>query len=237
LSVSSYSLPIVGYHDRPVAHTFFRQARETGHVALLLPGVGYTTHMPLLYYPARILLQLGADVLRVETMYARLSEYEALDPAERTRWVFADAAAACRAGLAQRTYRRITLVGKSLGTLAVGHLLATEPALPLRAEPTRLSSSQAQDEATAEIIWLTPLLWNETLREQIRQVKPRSLFASGSADPHYSADHLAALQGVTGGQAVVIENANHSLEIEGDVAQSLRALGQVVQAVQTFLAR
>ncbi len=218
MSVLACSLPIVGYHDRPTPHTFFRQAHETEHVALLLPGVGYTTHMPLLYYPTRILLQLGADVLRVETMYARLSDYEALDPAERTRWVFADAVAACRAALAQRTYRRMTLIGKSLGTLAAGHLLTAEPAL-----------------RAAEVIWLTPLLWNDALREQIRQVKPRSLFACGSADPHYSADHLAELRAATGGQAVVIENANHSLDIEGDVAQSLRALGQVMQAVQAFL--
>jgi predicted alpha/beta-hydrolase family hydrolase len=208
----------MGYRDESVPHTFFQRDGETRHVAILLPGLGYTAYMPLLYYPMRLLLALGADVLRVEYAYNRRADYGALSPAEQARCLFSDAVAACRVALAQRPYQQITLVGKSLGTLAMGYLLTIEDAL-----------------ARAQAIWLTPLLWNDMLRTQIQQTSPRSLFAIGTADPHYNPAYLADLQAATGGQAVVIDGANHSLEIESDVMQSLRALTQVMRAVQAFL--
>jgi hypothetical protein len=134
------------------------------------------------------------------------------------RWAFSDAAAACHAALAQRPYEKITLVGKSLGTLAMGYMLSTETAL-----------------ADAQAIWLTPLLWNEMLCSQVRQAKPRSLFVAGTADPHYNPSNLAKLQAATGGEQVLIEGGNHSLEIKGDVMASLRAIESVVRAVHAFL--
>jgi predicted alpha/beta-hydrolase family hydrolase len=212
------TLEITGYRDEPVPHTFLKQDVETDHVAILLPGVGYTTHMPLLYYPASLLLTMGADVLRVETVYIKQADFGALPGAEKARWAFADATAVCRAALDQRLYRRITLVGKSLGTLAMGYLLGTEDAL-----------------AQARAIWLTPLLSNDLLRAQIQQAKSCSLFAVGTADPHYDATRLAEVQAVTGGKVVVIEGANHSLEVEGDVKRSLQALEEVMDAIQAFL--
>lgn len=212
------TLEICGYRDEPVPHTFFRQAEDALHLAILLPGMGYTAYMPLLYYPMRLLLAAGSDVLRVEYLYARRAEYGTLAPQEQARWLFTDVTAACRAALAQRPYQQVTLIGKSLGTLAMGYLLSSEAAL-----------------GQAQAIWLTPLLWNDMLRAQIRRAKPPSLFATGTADPHYNLTYLAELQKATRGQAVVIEGANHSLEIEGDVIQSLRAMEQVMGAIQTFL--
>jgi pimeloyl-ACP methyl ester carboxylesterase len=213
------TLDIAGHQNRPVPHTFLKQKRDTQHLVLLLPGVGYTVHMPLLYYPMRVALDQGADVLRVETMYVKQEGFDALEPAARARQVYDDATAAFRTALGQRRYQRATLVGKSLGTLAMGHLLATEP-----------------DLSQVEAIWLTPLLWNDTLRSQIQKFHPRSLFAAGSADPHYSADHLAKARDATQGKALVIEGANHSLEIDGDLMGSLEALRRVVEAVLNFFA-
>jgi hypothetical protein len=174
--------------------------------------------MPLLYYPMLELLSIGADVMRVETVYVKRPEFEALSPAEKAHWVSTDATAACRAVLAQRSYQQITLVGKSLGTLAMGHLLTTEAALD-----------------NAQTIWLTPLLWHDILRSQIQQVRPRSLFAVGTADPHFDATCLAELEAATEGEKVVIDGGNHSLEIEGDVMASLQAVERVMRAVQSFV--
>jgi hypothetical protein len=213
------NLEISGYQDRPLPNTFLRQKRETDHLALLYPGVGYTAHMPLLYYPSLALTELRADVLRVETVYIKRSEYIELPAPERARWLFDDATAACRGALAQRAYQKLTLVGKSLGTLAMGSLLTAELELP-----------------QTEAIWLTPLLWNNTLRSQVQQARPRSLFAVGTADTHYSASYLAELEQATGGTSVVVDGGNHSLEIDGNLTASLEALERLVQAVQSFLA-
>jgi hypothetical protein len=55
------TLRIRGYRDEPVPHTFYEQEEAPAQVALLLPGMGYTSHMPLLYYPARIMLSMCLD--------------------------------------------------------------------------------------------------------------------------------------------------------------------------------
>jgi hypothetical protein len=43
---------------------------------------------------------------------------------EQAKWISGDVFAICNAALSYRSYPKITLVGKSLGTIAMGHLLA-----------------------------------------------------------------------------------------------------------------
>lgn len=216
--ISFKSLDISDYHGEPLSNTFMRQEQATRQLGVVLPGQGYTAHMPVLYYPTGLLANRGADVLCVEYDYYRKPAFGRASGIERSRWLFADAAAALEAGLAQRPYERIVLVGKSLGTLAMGHLITTD---------IRLAQSPC--------IWLTPLVRNETLRRQIAQAKPRSFFVSGTADPHYDPAGFAEIVEVTRGQSLVIESANHSLEIANNISESLRAMERVVQAVETFL--
>lgn len=216
--ISFKSLSIPDYHSEPLSNTFMQQEHATRQLAIVLPGQGYTAHMPGLYYPTSLLVNRGADVLCVEYDYYRKPAFGKASGVERSRWLFADAAAALEAGLAQRAYERIVVIGKSLGTLAMGHLITTDARL-----------------AQASCIWLTPLVRNETLRQQITQTKPHSLFVIGTADSHYDAAGLAEVVEATHGQSLVIKDANHSLEIVGNISESLRAMEQVVQAVETFL--
>lgn len=212
------TLNILGYRNEAVANTFFRQKHETRHVAILLPGLGYTAHMPIMYYPGRLLVARGADVLRVEYTYSRRPDFQALSDEGQDRWFHADVLAAYDAALAQRDYERLTLVGKSIGTLAIGYLLTTKAQLP---QP--------------QCVWLTPLLKNEQLRAQIKQVKHRALFVIGTADPEYDQARLAEVRQATSGESIVIDDADHNLEIAGDVAQSIRAIQQVIDGIQKFL--
>jgi hypothetical protein len=216
--VSFKSLAISDYHGEPLSNTFVQQEQAARQLAVVLPGLGYTAHMPVLYYPTSLLIDRGADVLRVEYDYYRKPAFGKASGVERGRWLFADAVAALEAGLAQRPYEQVVLVGKSLGTLAMGYLITTDARL-----------------AQALCIWLTPLVRNEMLRQQIGQTKPRSLFVIGTADPHYDPDCLSEVVKATQGQSVVIAGANHSLEVVGSIFESLRALERVVQAVATFL--
>ena len=107
---------------------------------LCFPGVAYTGDMPALYYPDRLLVQRGADVLQVKCAYHQPSLW-AISGAERARRLGQDVAVACEADLAQRAHEQITLVGKSIGTLAMGQLVTRD--------------ARFRD---AQCIWLTPLL-------------------------------------------------------------------------------
>ena len=212
------TLAITGYRDEPVPHTFLRQDEHARHVAILLPGIGYTCDMPLLYYPSRLLLARGADVLRVEYAYQQRADFKTATADEQGRWVVADVTAACQAVLAQRDYEQITFVAKSLGTLALGPMLTAEQRL-----------------ARAHVVWLTPLLRIDHVRTDIARWGGHSLFVIGTADPYYDAAYLAEVQSATGGETVVVDGADHSLEIEGDVLRSLEAMVQVMRAAQQFV--
>jgi len=214
------TLLIAGYRNEPVLNTFLRQDGEAREIAIVLPGVGYTCHMPLLYYPSQVLLTLGMDVLWVEYHYIRRPDYRALADAEQKQWLFADVTAACQAALTQRPYQQVTLIGKSLGTVAMSHLLAMD---------ARLARSRA--------VWLTPVLRNDEVRTQIQHSGPLALVAIGTADPYYDPAYLADLQTAAKSEVVVVDGADHSLEIAGDVGQSLQVLERVTRAIQTFVSK
>lgn len=134
-----------------------------------------------------------------------------------------DSVAACRALLDQRPYQRLTLIGKSLGTLAMGDLLTTFlVAMPVHA------------------IWLTPLFLDQELLEQIRQASAPSLFVIGTRDAGYDPAYVRAVREWYAGKGdvLVIEGADHGLGVgaEGaDVLGSVQALEQVMRAIQAFL--
>jgi hypothetical protein len=214
---SPETLQIAGYREQPVPNTFFRQDEATDHVAIVFPGVEYTCQMPLLYYPTRLLAARGADVLCVEYSYGR-PEIQALTEEERARWFVADVTAACHAALEQRPYNRVTVVGKSLGTLAMGHLFSAEAAL-----------------ADAEAIWLTPILRDDRLRAQIRAWGGKSLFVIGTADRYYDPALLEEVCRSTRGGGVPVPDADHSLEIKGDVWRSLEIIEGTLRIVIEFL--
>jgi len=214
---SVVTLEIRGYRDEPIPNTFFRQEHPADHLAVVLPGYEYTCDQPLLYYPVCLMLNRGADVLQVEYAYNRRREYQELPNADRQNWLFTDVTAACHAVLASRSYAQVTLIGKSIGTRAMGHLFTTD---------VRLSDAWA--------VWLTPLLRDEHLRARIRQGHQRSLFVIGTADTHYDPAYLDEARG-TMDNAVVIEGADHSLEIAGDVLKSLDAMMRTMHALQAFV--
>ncbi len=87
----------------------------------------------------------------------------------------------------------------------------------------------------AACVWETPLLTVEWLCSRIEQIRPHSLFIIGTADSFYKPDILKRLELATQGTSLVIEGADHSLEIPGDIPGSLTALNQMVEAVQEFL--
>jgi hypothetical protein len=214
---SSTTLDIRGHRDDAVPNTFFAQDSETHHLAFVFPGLSYTTHMPVLYYPRRLLLERGADVLLVEYDYREQANLRMPRDPERDHWFFDDVAAACGAGLGQRPYSGVTLVGKSLGTLAMGYLLT---------EGTRLPQAQC--------VWLMPLLRNDRLRAQMRRARGHSLFVIGTAAGHYDPAYLDEVRLASGGESVVIQGADHSLEIKGDTVGSIRAVEQTIRAMQLF---
>jgi len=57
----------------------------------------------------------------------------------------------------------------------------------------------------------------------------------GTADSHYDPAYLEEVRLASGDESVVIQGADHSVEIEGDTVGSIRAVEQIVRAMQQVL--
>lgn len=212
------TLVLTGYNDRTIPNTFIKQKTPASVAALVLPGWGYTAQMPLLFYTTEILLNKGVDVLQVDYAYNTLPEFATLDAESRNQWLFTDVAAAYRALCEQRTYEHIVLVGKSLGTLGVGHLLA------MQTTDTNVSA-----------IWMTPLVKHPKLRAQIKNFAGSALIVIGTDDQHYDAACLEEIGEAGTRKILAIEGANHGMNIPDDVPASIQVLEQIMRGVEIFV--
>jgi pimeloyl-ACP methyl ester carboxylesterase len=207
------SIPIQGYADRLVPNRLFRQAGAR-RLALILPGLRYSCDMPLLFYPARLMIQRGAAVLQVHSNYTQAA-FQSASKGEQARWLAEDAQAALKAGLAAGDFREAVLIGKSIGTLALASLAAAGVEAPS--------------------IWLTPLLRQPHLVEAALQQKGPALFIGSPSDPTFDPTQLERIQAAGKGEGLVIPGADHSLEIPGDIFASLEIMRQVLERIQAFL--
>src|SRR3712207_6742318 len=89
--------------------------------------------------------------------------------------------------------------------------------------------------STLGAVWLTPLLAEERLRQQISVYGGPSLFVIGTADPHFDPVVLEQMRVATIGEAVVVRNADHGMDVPGDPIASVRAVERVVEALSRFL--
>ena len=213
------SLEITGYGDQPVTNRFYRPDQAAVRLGIVLPGLGYNCDMPLLYYPTKLLLARGADVLQLRPDYNTL-EFQSLPGEERARRAGADALAALRVGLAQRDYAQVILVGKSIGTMALAHLVSTEARL-----------------ANAVTVWLTPVFRGRRVVEAAMQLEGPALFVAGTADNIFDAEAMSKVREATGADVLIVEGADHSMEIPGDVLRSLGVQDQVIHAIAEFFDR
>jgi hypothetical protein len=115
-----------------------------------------------------------------------------------------------RAALERVSGSRVVLVGKSLSSTAAS--VAADEQLPA--------------------VWLTPLLREPPVVDALGGATAPTLLVGGTADPLWDG---RAARG-TGGDVLELVDADHSLQVAGDIPESLRLLGEVATAVDRFLA-
>ncbi len=218
MSISYDKIEIIGHTGRSIQNTLFRQSESSGKLAVVFPGFGYSSKMPLLYYTIDVILRKGINVLAVDYDYSNQPDFLAASQEDKSDWLFSDVDASIKSIKELPDFKIEILVGKSLGTLAIGHLLDNNPEL-----------------AASNIIWLTPLLGRQSLIDQMVKHKPASLFVIGSADQHYEIELLSRVQEATNGEVLVVPGANHSLEVPGAIAGSLKVMVDIMEKINQFL--
>jgi hypothetical protein len=212
------SLVIRGHREQKVPNTLRLLEEKSDRLAVVFPGRGYTAQAPLLYYTISSLLDNGINVLSIDYRYFDNPDFESLGRDDQMRWLYNDVESAYQEAVNEVESRLEILVGKSLGTIAIGHILDTCP-----------------ESSVCKVIWHTPLILLPEIQRQVEEHKPDSLFVIGTADPHYDEGILARLVETTSGEAVVVDGANHAMEVPGGVNDSLWAMEKIVDSVAEFV--
>jgi hypothetical protein len=208
---------ISGYRDLPVPHRLTRPADNARHLAILLPGMGYSNTMPALYYARALMLARGADVLAVDYAYDLMPDFLAASHEEKLAWIRTDVTAALDAVEAVGDYEQITLIGKSAGTAAMGMIVPERPRL-----------------AHADLVWLTPAYLMAGVAEGIARCQNRAILVIGNQDPHFNGAHVQAAW-ERGTEVIIVPDLDHGLEKPNDVVGSLEAMTSIMRGLAAWV--
>ncbi|HCA71016.1 MAG TPA: hypothetical protein DHW78_06535 [Ruminococcaceae bacterium] len=189
-------------------------AQQKQKLAVLFPGTGYGCDRPLLYYARRAAEQEGCDVLpltytvSLERNPAKMTEnvQQALPSVLHT------VLAAVGTALCRGRYTQIFFFSKSFGTIVAGELAQKLPKQDIRQ------------------FFLTPL------EPTLPYMQKHSCFAaSGTADPWVPQQVREKILSLPGVRMSLFPGANHSLEVPGNVAASVRNLQMLIDSYVAFL--
>lgn len=197
--------------NREISYTLIKQDEESNHLAIILLGLGYTTQAPLLHFTTGIFLNKGSDILHVNYKYSK-DEFSALSEDEFTR----DILSVVGPTLERHPYTNFTLVGKSMGTIGLVHLL-------------KLPSFKS-----ARTIWLTPLLQRESVYEGLLHSNNQGIAVIGSDDPCFIKERFEEIRNNQNVTLHLVEGANHGLELKDNILGSIDVLKDVMRIIDDF---
>lgn len=203
------TIDVQGY-DAPVPNAYWTIDSDT--LLVLLPGLGYTNQMPVMFYMHEIAIARNWDVLQVDYDYRPIMG--TTTPEELRARMISDVEPLIRRALEHGSYRSIILAGKSIGTRVMSLL------------------HEQGIEGVIANIWLTPLLRNGSVREAIAATP--SVIVFGSDDPAVQEVDFEALQ-AAGASMIVMPGADHGMMIAGDVPASISGLADVFRHIETWL--
>ena len=212
------SLTIKGYNDRSIMNSLLIPGSASGPISIILPGLHYAVDMPMLYYATGILLEAGHSVLSVDTRYSGEKEFMSVSSQERAEWMFRDSEAVYEAIQDLENYSLSVMVGKSLGTIMMSRMVQKYP--------------EIEDK---KILWLTPLLKQDWVVEQIIAHKGKSLVVIGTADPHYDDDTITKLVQEGRCEVLTVLRGNHSLDVPEGVLSSMEQLQTIMKQFKDFI--
>ncbi|GAB0170038.1 alpha/beta hydrolase [Lysinibacillus sp. CTST325] len=184
---------------------------ESNKVCFMFSGTGYTYEKPLLYYSTELMLELGYDVVQV--CYSFNSKQFEQEPEAISAMVYNAANPIVEYVLSTKSYTEAVYIGKSLGTLPITDFYM-----------------QQSSSVPSRYVLLTPLL---SLEHVMKNLLGRQAFlAIGTADPHYSKESLEQL---SSHELLIIENADHSLEIANHTVESVILCQSLLTGLKAYL--
>jgi hypothetical protein len=208
-------LPLKTADGRPLMHKHYRQREDARGLLVGFPGGHYGVDGPLLYYPSELLQVEGWDSLVVTYGYVTAGGELSVETAPA---LLSECQGALKQVLAERDYPRVALVGKSLGAGVAAYLCR-----------------QVEELAEARAAYLTPVLGSPFFDDVFSETQQPAYVAIGTKDRYYDKQVLDDLKESRPFELTVVEGADHSMDVRGDLRASLGAVERVVGETVAFL--
>jgi alpha/beta superfamily hydrolase len=208
-------LPLITSAGKPLVHKFYRQEQEPSGLLVALPGNHYGMDGPLLYYPCKVLQDSGWDTLALTYSYQSAgSEFSPEDLPGLVR----ECQDAIRLIRSKQEYEHIAVIGKSLGAFIIAQLCGIEETLE-----------------SARCLYITPPLGTPIFGQMLQESSQPAHIAIGTKDRFYDVQALEGLQAKRSFGLTLIENADHSMDVAGDLIASIEAVRRVTQEGTAFI--
>lgn len=180
-------------------------------MAIVLPGRRYTALGPAIRIPILALEQRGFAIR--EIAYPEVPQTKGGFPWESFGAVAARHIAEATEG---DDWEDTVVVAKSLGTGVLAHI------------------GGQLDLPAPRAIWLTPLFRSAAIRERAIGLGWRSLIVAGSADDAHDPDAFTQVATSLGADTLLIDGADHGLEVPGDVVTTVDVMRRLAVATLAF---
>ena len=196
--------------NEKMGHLYFKQSEHSDTLVAIFPGGNYSCERPLLHYLRKSALNKNFDVLSIN--YG-----DAFKDFEFGVCLFDEMAYEAKKVLeiclSKNTYRKVVLVGKSIGTTLIGRI--------------RDEMDLGYD---VKQIYLTPI------RESIEDMKRyNGLVITGTKDKLFSIDMVNQVKEMPKNIIKMFEGANHALELEGDISKTIDLHKEILKICSAYL--
>ncbi|MBS4197341.1 alpha/beta family hydrolase [Lederbergia citri] len=206
--------------ESTINYTWICGKEKNNSICIMLPGLGYTTQRPLFHYATSVCLNENVDVLQVNYNYLENDAFKKLKHHEQDQWIYEDVKSVVETVLKDTEYGTYFILSKSIGTIPMAY---------------EWNQGNFIDVAHTYGIWLTPLIKDEIVCNALSKTVIPSLYVIGTDDPHYKEELIASINENSTITGLVIPNANHGLEVKGDIKTSINIVNDVMASIETFI--
>lgn len=190
-------------------HLFLKHQDNSDTLVVIYPGGNYSCERPLLHYIRKAALLRSYDVLCMNYGDAFIGLKFGEELFDRLTSETKKAFDFC---INDRKYKKIYFIGKSIGTVICGRIRSLE--------------------CEVEYIFLTPI------KETINYInKHNGLIITGTKDKLFTNDYIKQISNDVNNQVMILEGANHSLELDADVLDTIRLHEKIVNRCDNFIKR
>ncbi|MFP7298761.1 alpha/beta family hydrolase [Neobacillus niacini] len=201
-----------------IPYLWIRSKKQNKRICIMLPGLGYTTQRPLFHYATNLLTDNGVDVLHINYHFTKNKHFANLNEAEQEQWMYNDVEAVVSEILNTSNYEQCFLLSKSIGSI-----------------PMAMEWKERNFIQNPIGIWLTPLLKEDLVFETLLKTDIPSICIIGNQDHHYIGERVSLLENNSLIRMSVIPNADHSLEVNGDVSATIDAMKVIMKRIDEFI--